>query len=160
MFWRDNDLWNGQSTMTFLWTNETISKRPNSYREWLFYLPVVHRNLSAALFLISEEESQNAGGIKAAGPWYTRSDTDKQQMRAATGEGDKRTVLSTAVASAKSQPAGLLHRAFLLIHQNAYACSLLRTRARTHTIISKAGLIFERSHPAFVFSHWFSLGMM
>lgn len=85
----------------------------------MFYLPVLRRNLPAALFLISEEESQNAGGIKAAGPRSTRSDTDKQQMRAATGGGDKRTILPTAVASAKSQPAGLLHGAFLLIHQNA-----------------------------------------
>ena len=134
--------------------------RDQTVREWLFYLPVLHRNLPAALFLISEEESQNAGGIKAAGPRPTCSDTDKQQMHAATGGGDKRTILSTAVASAKSQPAGLLHRVFLLIHQNAYACSLLRTRVRTHTIVSKAGLIFERSHPASVFSHWFSLGMM
>lgn len=116
------------------------------------YLPVLHRNLPAALFLFSEEESQNAGGIKAAGPRSMRSDTDKQQMRAATGGGDKRTVLSTAVASAKSQPAGLLHWAFVLIHQNACACSLLRTRARMHTVVSKAGLIFECSHPASAFS--------
>lgn len=125
--------------------------RDQTVTEWLFYLPVLHRSLPAVLFLISEEESQNAGGIKAAGPRSTRSDTDKQQMRAATGGGDKRTVLSTAVASAKSQPAGLLHRAFLLIHQNAYARSLLCTRACMHTILSKAGLIFERSHPASCF---------
>lgn len=125
-------------------------KRPNSYREWLFYLPVLHRNLLAALFLISEEESQSAGGIKAAGPRSTRSDTDEQQMRAATGEGDKRTILSTTVASAKSQPAGLLHRAFLLIHQKAFACSLLHTRVRTCTAVSEAGLVSEHSHLASV----------
>lgn len=127
MFWRDNDLWNGLKQI-----NCELMKqfsRDQTVTEW-FYLPVFHRNLPATLFLISEEESQNAGGTKAAGPWSACSDTDKQQMCAATGGGDKRTVLSTAVASAKSQPAALLHRAFLLIHWNAYACSPLRVHTR------------------------------
>jgi len=129
-------------------------------REWWFYLPVLHRNLPAALFLISEEESQNAGGIKAAGPRSAHGDTDKQQLCVATGGGDKRTVLSATVASAKSQPAGLLHQAFLLIRRNAYTRTLLRTRACTHTLVSKAGLVLEHSHSASVFSHWFSVGMV
>lgn len=117
-------------------------------------------NLPAALFLISEEDSQVAGGVKAAGPWSTCGDRDEQQMCAATGGGGKRTVLSTAVVSAKSQPAGSSHRAFLLIHQNAYARSPLHTRVHTHTSVSKAALILRCSAPASVFSHWLSLGMI
>lgn len=125
--------------------------------DYFIYQPL-HRNLPTTLFLISEEESQNAGGIKAAGPGSTHGDTDKEQMRAATGGGDKRTILSTAVASAESQPAGLLHWAFLLIHHNAHACSV---HVCTHTYpLSKARLIFEPSHPPSVLSHWFSWGMM
>lgn len=120
--------------------------------DYFIYQPL-HRNLPTTLFLISEEESQNAGGIKAAGPGSTHGDTDKEQMCAATGGGDKRTILSTAVASAESQPAGLLHWAFLLIHHNAHACS---GHVCTHTYpLSKARLIFEPSHPPSVLSHWF-----
>lgn len=55
---------------------------------YFIYQPL-HRNLPTSLFLISEGEGQNAGGIKAAGPGSAHGDTDKEQMRAATGGGDK-----------------------------------------------------------------------
>lgn len=82
-------------------------------------------------------------GTKAARPQALSSDMDKQQMRAATGGEDKSAFLSATVASAKSQPAGLLHWTLLLIHQNAYARSPLRTHARAHEIVSKASLILR-----------------
>lgn len=147
-----------KAAVTFLWANETTSKRPRSCKEWLLYLPVLHRNLCRPLlFLDNEEESYNAGGRKAAGPQSTNSDMDKQQMRAATGGEDKRAFLSTTVASAKSQPAGLLHWTFLLSHQKARASSLLCTRACMHETVPKASLISE---PLLlpVFSHCFSSG--
>lgn len=81
-------------------------------------------------------------------PRSLSSSMDKQQMRAATGGDEERAFLSTTVASAKSQPAGLLPWTFLLSRQEARARSLPRTRARTHETIPKAGLTFERSQPA------------
>lgn len=60
--------------------------------DYFIYQPL-HRNLPSTLFLISEGEGQNASGIKAAGPGSTHGDRDKEQMRAATGGGDKSTIL-------------------------------------------------------------------
>lgn len=58
-----------------------------------FIYQLLHRNLPTTLFLISEGEGQNAGGIEAAGPGSTHGDMDKEQMRAATGGGDKSAIL-------------------------------------------------------------------
>lgn len=60
--------------------------------DYFIYQPL-HKNLPTTLFLISEEESQNAGAIRAAGPGSTHGDMDKEQMRVATGGGDKRAIL-------------------------------------------------------------------
>lgn len=64
--------------------------------------------------------------------WWPRSlssSMGKQQMHAATGGEDERAFLSTTLASAKSQPAGLLHWMFLLSHQKSHTRSLPHTHA-------------------------------
>lgn len=120
--------------------------------DFSIYQPL-HRNLPTTLFLISEEESQNASGIKAAGPGSTHGDMDKEQMRAATGGEIKEPSFNHTCVSQITTSWVIA----LGISADPPHCSrMLCARLHTHYPLSKARLIFEPSHPPSVFSHWFS----